>query len=115
MTTRLFAIVLCIGAVRALAAQDVSPVAVHRHAARMTALSSPARLAVPKTLDDGQGPLYVAVGALLGAGTAAYVIFHGAHWSDDGMVIPVMPFAEIGAAGIVGGLVGWAIHSAKGQ
>lgn len=111
--TRLFTIALCMGAGRVVAAQHVAPVAAHHEATSVRALSSRMSVTGPKDFDDGRGPLYVAMGALLGAGTAAYVTFHGVHWSDDGMIVPVMPFVEIGAAGVVGGLLGWMIHDAK--
>ena len=113
MNSRLFTIALCIGAARGLAAQHVSPVAVHHEEATVTALPSQSSLAASKGVDDGLGPLYIAVGALVGAGTATYVIFHGVHWNNDGMIIPIAPFAEIAGAGILGGILGWAIHDGK--
>jgi len=109
VSRRLLTVLLCIAAVRELPAQRVSPVAVrHESASPQAALSL--NSAATK-VDDGLGATYVAFGALVGAGTAALILFHGTHRNDDGMIIPIAPFLEIGAAAIVGGFIGWTIHN----
>ncbi|PYP65495.1 MAG: hypothetical protein DMD26_10845 [Gemmatimonadetes bacterium] len=103
-----------VGVATSLSAQAMFPAAVTR--AAMPGPVEPRLVLFHEDDAVGRAP-YIGLGVLIGAGsvTAYFVHVARSQKDNDGFFIPPIVFIDVAAGGVVGGLIGWAIHDATHQ